>query len=863
MNSSKSITRQWPAIVVFAGGLALSTVTSAFVRDWENREIQNHVAQVAAERVEALKGQLIRSMEVLYAIESFLSARKEITRGEFRAFVSGALRRRPELQGLAWDPRVPRSARAEFEAKANADGFDAFHFIEQKEEGVLVQAGERTEYFPVYFMENLERNESALGFDVGSEERRRAALERARDTGLATATVPVRLVQEPGSQLGFLMLLPVYDGTPATVEERRANLRGFTVAVFRIPDLVDASLRMAVEKGIGVSVVDEDGGEIYRRDSGPPSRTPAWETSIEIPGRVWRLRFEPSGAFDVSGFTWQSWAALGAGVAITILLSAYVWSHGRRVSAIEERVREATSELSAEIAERKRAEQALRSARDDLEVRVRDRTAELAQSNEALLVEVAIRQRAEVQADSANRAKSEFLANMSHEIRTPLNAIMGYSQILLRNDELRPFQRDAVKTIARSSGHLLHLINEILDLSKIDAGRMELVRSDFDLRAVAYELGGMFQAPCEEKRLGLRIDGLGARRSISVIGDEGKLRQVLINLLGNAVKFAERGCVTLRLLDQTDGRWRFEVEDTGVGIPCDLKERVFEPFQQGYSSAKGGTGLGLTIARRQVELMGGRLELESTPGLGSLFHFTLELPPASPSTASGATFHLEIDRLAPGYEVRALVVDDIRENREVLSAMLGMVGCQIVLAENGRQAVELVRATRPNVVFMDLRLPKMDGLEATRRIAREFGPAIKLVGTSASVLSRERERCLEAGCHEFVAKPLRAEQIYGCLTSLLQVEFVCRETAREDAIASEMDLSSMVLPEDLAARLVRAAELHNATVVKNCLNELEKLGPNGLRVGERLRVFLANYDMNSIQRLVEQIPVERVLVTQI
>ncbi len=261
--------------------------------------------------------------------------------------------------------------------------------------------------------------------------------------------------------------------------------------------------------------------------------------------------------------------------------------------------------------------------------------------------------------------------------------------------------------------------------------------------------------------------------------------------------------------------------------------------------------------------MGGRLELESTPGLGSLFHFTLELPPASPSTASGATFHLEIDRLAPGYEVRALVVDDIRENREVLSAMLGMVGCQIVLAENGRQAVELVRATRPNVVFMDLRLPKMDGLEATRRIAREFGPEIKLVGTSASVLSRERERCLEAGCHEFVAKPLRAEQIYGCLTSLLQVEFVCRETAREDAIASEMDLSSMVLPEDLAARLVRAAELHNATVVKNCLNELEKLGPNGLRVGERLRVFLANYDMNSIQRLVEQIPVERVLVTQI
>ena len=230
------------------------------------------------------------------------------------------------------------------------------------------------------------------------------------------------------------------------------------MAVYRIGDLVDASLRSAVEKGLGVSVADTDAHqEIYRRDAGAPAGLP-WDTTIDAAGRRWTVRFQPTAAIDGSWFFWQAWASLGAGIAITILLFAYLWSHGRR-------------------------------------------SAELAASNEALQGEVAVRQRAEAEAETANRAKSAFLANMSHEIRTPLNAILGYSQLLSRHDALDVFQRDAVQTIAASSSHLLHLINEILDLSKIDAGRMDVVRAEFDLPALIREIAVMFQPLCDDKRL--------------------------------------------------------------------------------------------------------------------------------------------------------------------------------------------------------------------------------------------------------------------------------------------------------------------------------------------------------------------------
>ncbi|PTX97244.1 hypothetical protein DB346_19735 [Verrucomicrobia bacterium LW23] len=570
----------------------------------------------------------------------------------------------------------------------------------------------------------------------------------------------------------------------------------------------------------------------------------------------------------------------------------------------------------------------LRETNESLEQKVDDRTQSLAVKTQ--------------EAERANRAKSEFLANMSHEIRTPLNAILGYAQILSRDAALHPFQRDAIGTIIKSSDHMLRLINEILDLSKIDAGRMELYPTDFRLRKMLEEMEELFEPQCDEKKLGFRILMDDRERSFPVHGDEGKIRQVLINLIGNAVKFTERGSVrvTIRREAQAGQEARgqgtatptptgtatttavgagaapvsaaasaleaaplvfFEVLDTGPGIPEQMRQMVFEPFQQGpQRTPAGGTGLGLAIARRQVEVMGGRLQLDSPPEGGARFSFTLPLPPARRALKENAK---EIERLAAGFRVRALVVDDVRENRDILSHMLGKIGCEVETAEDGPEAIARacapaqgdaslganstdyaapppeprpvlvpegaprpvapVRPMRPrqasrfDIVFMDIRLGAGSGLEAVRDIQQRLGPGSPvIVAVSASAFEHERAMYLKAGCDDFIAKPVRAERVFAALADLLGVQFVQRAAEAGDGDARTVDLTGVPLPEGLVDRMVVAAELHSMTVLRKCIKEVEALGPDEARLAAHLRDFLSSCDMVAIQAMIAQIPVK-------
>jgi signal transduction histidine kinase/CheY-like chemotaxis protein len=811
-NSQKRIPPAWIGVLL-AGGAVLSLVLFFMIRELEMRDLQTKATNLAHEKVEKLHMVMLGSMEVLHSISSLYAAQGKIEREQFHEFVRQALLGQPEIQALSWNPCVPDAGRTRFEAGAT-NGCADYELRELTPAGELVHAKRRSEYVPVLFIEPLDGNASALGYDLESDARRLASIEKARDSGLPVATAPVRLAQEHEDKKGFLVLLPVYQGEtlPASVAGRRERLAGFAVAVFRVINLVDDTFQQLKNQGIEVRVFDDSpAGELIYDDLTTAGQKPATHAEksipLEVAGRRWVVIFEPTPKFLAAQAHAQSWSVLAVGIIFTLLSTAYLYGGWWR-------------------------------------------TQEIAAANAALQEEVAVRQHAEAAAEAANQAKSDFLASMSHEIRTPLNAILGYSQIMQRDRQLTVEQRDAIGSISASGQHLLGLINEILDLSKIEAGRMELNPVDFDLAVLGHGLAATFQPLCAEKRIGFRVlfDGGGKK---FVAGDEGKLRQVLINLLGNAVKFTNGGEVFFRCKKLTEDLWSFEVIDTGLGIPEEERANIFKPFQQGSNSQhQGGTGLGLAIAQRQVELLGGKLELQSERGIGSRFFFQISLPSAAGEPPLAPMMP---QRLKPECRVHALVVDDRKENCHILGQMLTAVGCEVSFAASGGEALRLARETLPQIVFLDLLLPDMNGSATARALlSGPVGVKLKIVAHTASALAQYRDEARQAGCVDFLAKPIRAERLYECLRIHLDAEFEYADPPLEAKTPSAWAAGPLPLPDDLYARLATAAELHSATVLKSCLAELRQLGPGAEQLAEHIRHLMRSYDMDGILRLISR-----------